>query len=141
MLILQRATIPRFASDIRMSRTAEEGKAVVQGSIDISGLTPSTRPRAQSPSRRWQHLPELGWRYPKTTGVRFQQRGQLLGDADLAILPRLDRFVDRWRLLAGNRLGAAQSVSAEQSSYFLKARFPTVKTLKQKQIRASGSFH
>jgi hypothetical protein len=33
MLILQRATLPRFASDNRMSSTAEENKAVVQGSI------------------------------------------------------------------------------------------------------------
>ena len=33
MLILQRATLPRFASDNRRSGTAEENKAVVQGSI------------------------------------------------------------------------------------------------------------
>ena len=33
MLILQRATISRFASDYRMSGTAEENNAVPQGSI------------------------------------------------------------------------------------------------------------
>ena len=37
MLILQRATLPRFASDNRMSGTAEENKAVVQGSIAYFG--------------------------------------------------------------------------------------------------------
>ena len=37
MLILQRATLPRFASDNRMSGTAEENKAVVQGNIAYFG--------------------------------------------------------------------------------------------------------
>ena len=37
MLILQRATLPRFASDNGMSGTAEENKAVVQGSIAYFG--------------------------------------------------------------------------------------------------------
>ena len=37
MLILQRATLPRFASDNRMSGTAEENKAVGQGSIAYFG--------------------------------------------------------------------------------------------------------
>ena len=50
MLILQRATLPRFASANRMSGTAEENKAVVQGSIAYFGTyTPSTRPTARSP--------------------------------------------------------------------------------------------
>src|ERR1700674_4089910 len=37
MLILQRATLPRFASDNRMSGTAEENKAGGQGSIAYFG--------------------------------------------------------------------------------------------------------
>jgi len=37
MLILQRATLPRFASDNGMSGTAAENKAVVQGSIAYFG--------------------------------------------------------------------------------------------------------
>ena len=37
MLILQRVMLPRFASDNRMSGTAEENKAVVQGSIAYFG--------------------------------------------------------------------------------------------------------
>ena len=37
MLILQWATLPRFASANRMSGTAEENKAVVRGSIAYFG--------------------------------------------------------------------------------------------------------
>ena len=37
MLILQRATLPRFASDNRMSGTAVGNKTVVQGSIAYFG--------------------------------------------------------------------------------------------------------
>jgi hypothetical protein len=83
MLILQRAPLPRFASDNRMSGTAEENKAVVQGSIAYFGRH---RPgqRHDLPTLRWQHLPELGWRYARTTGVRFRQRGQLLGNGQVA---------------------------------------------------------
>ena len=45
MLILQRATLPRFASDNGMSGTAEENKAVVQGSIAYFGTYAIDEPR------------------------------------------------------------------------------------------------
>lgn len=37
ILMLQRATLPKFASDNRMTGTAEENKAIVQGSIAYFG--------------------------------------------------------------------------------------------------------
>ena len=81
MLILQRATLPRFASDNRMSGTAEENKAVVQGSIAYFRNYAIDECQGHDlPTLRWQHLPELGWWYARTTGVRFRQRGQLLGN-------------------------------------------------------------
>jgi hypothetical protein len=58
MLILQRATLSRFASDNRMSGTAKENKAVVQCSIAYFRHLRHRRGQWHDlPTLRWQHHP------------------------------------------------------------------------------------
>jgi len=78
-LIITRADLPKFASNVRTTGTAEENKAVVQGSIayfgtytandagktlvlrDEGGTFPNWTGQDARPARRGRHLPELDW--------------------------------------------------------------------------------
>ena len=48
VLVLQRASLPRFVSSNRMTGSAEENKAIVQGALLISAVIPSTSKNRRS---------------------------------------------------------------------------------------------
>ena len=79
ILMLQRATLPKFASSNRMTGTAEENKAIVQGSIAYFGKY------AIDEKERKLHLHYDGSTYPNWDGEDQARLVSISGD-DLTVI-------------------------------------------------------
>ena len=81
ILLLQRATLPKFASNNRMAGTAEENQAIVQGSIAYFGRYTIDE------SGRKMHLHYEGSTYPNWDGVDQTRLLEISGDQLTIISP------------------------------------------------------